>query len=112
MANAKKCDRCGEYYSANTYYKTAYGRAVTGISTGFNENDNVEWYDLCDSCIKKLYGFLETKEVKMKKIIVMTQEEIENLINGEEVIVELGENCNYCLMSEEAYEKRYECNKM
>lgn len=62
MAEAMKCDRCGEYYDENTLYKIhRYGERMKGIRfDGVNSTD--DRIDLCDDCIKELIKFLGFKE--------------------------------------------------
>ena len=70
MANAKKCDRCGNYYDANTKYEIpSYldTRYAIGISTLVSFDFNCETepgisYDLCDKCLESFYNWLEVQE--------------------------------------------------
>ena len=60
MANAKKCDRCNDYYDKNKGVKTINGCVVKGIrleTSGPYRN-----LDLCDPCICELYTFLGLNE--------------------------------------------------
>ena len=67
MAIAKKCDRCGNYYDANTKYEIPSclnTRYINGISTlvSFNLNCVTERnisYDLCNKCLESFYCWLE-----------------------------------------------------
>ena len=66
MANAKKCDRCGDYYDANTKYEIpSYlnTRHAIGISTLVSSDLNYPTepgirYDLCDKCLESFYNWL------------------------------------------------------
>ena len=66
MANAKKCDRCGDYYDANTKYEIpSYlnTRHAIGISTLVSCNFSCPTepgisYDLCDKCLESFYNWL------------------------------------------------------
>lgn len=63
MANAKKCDRCGNYYDANTKYSLT-SRHICGLSTlksyGFGyEATQCDEYDLCDMCLESFYDWLK-----------------------------------------------------
>lgn len=51
MADAKKCDRCGEFYVAKNFRQKLTVRVNSGSNT---------WYelDLCDKCHKELQAFL------------------------------------------------------
>ena len=70
MATARKCDRCGNYYDANTKYEIpSYlnTRYVNGISTLASVNFNCPTepgisYDLCDKCLESFYNWLEVRE--------------------------------------------------
>ena len=63
MASAKKCDRCGNYYDANTKYSRNM-RYICGLSTlksrgfGYESVQGVE-YDLCDECLDSFYDWLK-----------------------------------------------------
>lgn len=75
MANAKKCDRCGNYYDANAKYavgsvlcNTNY---ISGISTlksidvsCVKEPDTI--YDLCDKCLESFYDWFECDKKEHK----------------------------------------------
>ena len=66
MATARKCDRCGSHYDANTKYEIpSYlnTRHVIGISTLVSNNFNYPKepgisYDLCDKCLESFYNWL------------------------------------------------------
>lgn len=61
MANAKKCDRCGEFYLKNSRYeKNVNGRKhiVDGVCKTTRNNDTVDYMDLCDDCLSALDNFL------------------------------------------------------
>lgn len=68
MAIAKKCDRCGNYYDANTKYNGTLSSLCTGHicglytlnSRGFDyEQEEHIRYDLCDKCLESFYDWLE-----------------------------------------------------
>ena len=63
MANAKKCDRCGKYYTNSEKRYTVDGLYVGGITTLSIKGNSITKYDLCDDCIKKLLTFLDNIEV-------------------------------------------------
>lgn len=68
MADAKKCDRCGNFYDRNE--KNVMGASYSGRIFHlagilmFNEYDDgqTKGYDLCDDCGYKLMSFMEGKE--------------------------------------------------
>lgn len=64
MANAKKCDRCKNYYDENTKYKTKgrlIGSIISGVATTNRIYEKDKCYDLCDKCLTELFDFLENK---------------------------------------------------
>lgn len=61
MANAKKCDRCGEYYD-EPGSKCIGGINIVPVSEGTRYK-----FDLCENCLEDLYDFLRlSDEVKNK----------------------------------------------
>lgn len=65
MAAAKKCDRCGKFYTENTRFpKTVnISRSVLdGICFTTKNGHCVDYVDLCDDCIVKLKSFLNGTE--------------------------------------------------
>mgnify|MGYP001773361988 FL=1 len=65
MANAKKCDRCGNYYDKNKGVKSINGCFVSGIR--LETSGPYTDLDLCDSCISELYTFLGLDKEKNEK---------------------------------------------
>ena len=71
MAIAKKCDRCGNYYDANTKYNSnPYSlnkRYICGISIlesqgfDYDQEEHIR-YDLCDKCLESFYNWLGVRE--------------------------------------------------
>ncbi|MFQ9509500.1 MAG: hypothetical protein ACLRZ7_00815 [Lachnospiraceae bacterium] len=64
MANAMKCDRCGQYYDENKQHKTTgciLGSKITGISLVCGDGSSDTWIDLCDDCITDLKEFMKGK---------------------------------------------------
>lgn len=60
MANAMKCDRCGQYYTRNTKYQVPvrpYAK-IEGITLTDVTGHDVDSFCLCDDCITKLIDFL------------------------------------------------------
>ena len=63
MAKAKICDRCGAVYAKNDFCHRIPDVPITGV--GIIREDlprsirsNNDWFDLCDSCAKKLVEFM------------------------------------------------------
>lgn len=64
MANAMKCDRCGQYYDENKQHKTIgriLGSKITGISLVCDFDSHDKMIDLCDDCITDLKEFMKGK---------------------------------------------------
>lgn len=69
MANAKKCDRCGEFYEKRSidcktinskFFKRLEGNLMVyevNTSSGF-------YFDLCPACFHELMDFLHIEEVE------------------------------------------------
>lgn len=64
MANAKRCDRCGKYYTTNKFMKSVFTPQlyVTGIQRVWGDGDTGKIIDLCDDCQAKLSEFLEERK--------------------------------------------------
>ena len=61
MANAKKCDRCGEYYDEPD------SNCIGGINIVPVSEGTIYTFDLCEDCLENLYDFLRlSDEVKNK----------------------------------------------
>lgn len=59
MASVKKCDSCGAYYIRNTMFKCRKdGGCVSGIATINGAGRVDQKFDLCDSCVEKLWDWL------------------------------------------------------
>lgn len=62
MSMARKCDRCGKFYERNTVKWEDY--AARDVACGFTINGrrtDMITYDLCDSCVEELKGFMGMK---------------------------------------------------
>lgn len=63
MAEAKKCDRCGQFY--DFYGKTVtidgYKCKVNGFRYKFNNSNNSDYKDLCPDCLQKLFEFMNER---------------------------------------------------
>lgn len=56
MADAKKCDRCNNFYMPDDIEMYSIKRIIAIISTGTGETNKT--YDLCPECAKKLKDFM------------------------------------------------------
>lgn len=73
--NAKKCDRCGEYYlpkdsydvcnaplsltrEIQVYDQTFSAVKLEGLTFKTNRSDNTREFDLCPSCLRKLKNWM------------------------------------------------------
>lgn len=64
MAEAYKCDRCGEFYDKNKKVKSkgrVPGENVTGIVTTRGVKN--KRFDLCDDCITAFKDFMKGRKV-------------------------------------------------
>lgn len=69
MANAKKCDRCGEFYEQRSIVcktiNSPFIRRLGGSLRVYEENTNLGFYfDLCPACFHELIDFLHIEEVE------------------------------------------------
>ena len=74
MAQAKKCDRCSEYYDNDRYVQVKRneeghlvptGHTIIGIDIIKKDDHRLgidQRLDLCADCIVKLYNFLDGKD--------------------------------------------------
>ena len=63
MANAKKCDRCGDFYLDKKVSRAGYySRGITFVGISGHTIGSI--VDLCDDCQKKLARFLDGRELK------------------------------------------------
>lgn len=68
MANAKKCDRCGEFYEKRSYdCKTTYSKFIKMLEGDLKVHEvnssSGFYFDLCPICFHKLMDFLHIEEV-------------------------------------------------
>jgi hypothetical protein len=64
MAHAKKCDRCGKYYDANSE-KDSCTNIVVGVCFAAKLSGvYTEYKDLCDECITKFKRFMDGCELE------------------------------------------------
>ena len=67
MANAKMCDRCGQFYRDEDKVwvkKNGYKRVISGAALILSDGSNDCYYDLCQSCITELIEFFHLHEPK------------------------------------------------
>lgn len=67
MADAKKCDRCGNYYDKNEKHETVgriSGEVVVGIGTIGRNGHMDKYFDLCDTCIGSFKKFTDGRIAK------------------------------------------------
>lgn len=61
--NAKKCDRCGDFYISNTFDARSHTKQPITKLAFLDKYDNQgKLYDLCDCCWIELVKFLNYKE--------------------------------------------------
>lgn len=58
MANAKKCDRCGNYYSMNEKKTTIAGHRLCKMRLYNIYGVDFRELDLCDDCAAELWRWL------------------------------------------------------
>ena len=63
MADAKRCDICGGFYSLvyiGTDRPSAYGGYIDGLKLMcFRSNTSLDSYDLCENCANDLMAFIK-----------------------------------------------------
>lgn len=77
MATARKCDRCGKYFTpdiSNGGHRQTFVRLNTYYTTGAAAGDNIHTVDLCDECNQSLEEWI-AQEHKNKDIRDQTIEE-------------------------------------
>lgn len=63
MMNAKKCDRCGDFYINNTFDARSRTKGtITKLAFLDKYSNHGETFDLCDCCWIELVRFLNYKE--------------------------------------------------
>ena len=66
MAVARKCDRCGKFYTAEDKKFEVNGRIVDRVRTLTTSGYDASIFDLCDECMKDLYSFLNKKDYELR----------------------------------------------
>lgn len=69
--NAKKCDRCGEYYDKNVNPAFSLGKR-----NSFNDYPN--YVDLCKKCTDELEEWFHAEKIEKVKEILKESEVINN----------------------------------
>lgn len=68
MADAKKCDICGSFFSLDytgTERPSTYGNYIDGIKLmDFKHQQNLGCYDLCEICTRDLLAFIKQHNKK------------------------------------------------
>ena len=63
MADAKKCDICGSFYSldyTSSRRPSSYGNYIDGLKLmNFKSQQSLNCYDLCEDCANDLMAFIK-----------------------------------------------------
>ena len=62
MAAARKCDRCGKFYTPEDKKFDVNGHIVTQIRTITASGYDMDYFDLCDECVKAYYRFMNKED--------------------------------------------------
>lgn len=97
MSDAKKCDRCGEYYTMgvnNDIRPSCNGVRIFGVRY-ISSKQNLDAVDLCPKCTAKVWKYISEYDEKEesapnKETIIMTDEEYDKMMEGA-----LCEECTY-----------------
>lgn len=90
MSDAKKCDRCGEYYTLsgeNGIRPAVEGYRIFGVRYVSATKQSIDEYDLCPECAMKVWEYVskydeEEDSAPNKETITMTDEEYDKLMEG------------------------------
>lgn len=63
--DAKKCDRCGNFYELKSAKETKYPNKFETIKDSKHYEERCSKFEICHECAKELYNFLKT-ERKLK----------------------------------------------
>lgn len=86
MSNAKRCDRCGRFYTFNSLY----GKSDVVRITLLNEyGHNKENYDLCQRCREKLIEWLEGNKKHRITFVVHTVSDYDRSPAHEHILTSL-----------------------
>ena len=73
MANAKKCDICGQYYDVpepiegllyDDFRNTSMVRVLRRTDDRFNKPHDVMQFDSCESCLQDVIDYILTKRAE------------------------------------------------
>ena len=89
MSDAKKCDRCGEYYTMgvnNDIRPSCNGVRIFGVRY-ISSKQNLDAVDLCPKCTAKVWKYIseydeEEDSAPNKETIIMTDEEYDKMMEG------------------------------
>ena len=69
MADAKKCDVCGRFYTDDDKKFIVGGHKVYKVSVQTVNRADIYTYDVCDRCAEDLYDLLEGKIPIREKVV-------------------------------------------
>lgn len=111
MSNAKKCDRCGKYYTACKDMSLRHrDQTVDYITLGslYNSGRGIE-FDLCNDCVTELFKFLH-----ISNELVIREDRVQNyvaLYKGNQLSVDEFLNRIYDLNTDEKAEFLKRCHE-
>lgn len=111
MSNAKKCDRCGKYYTACKDMSLRHrDQTVDYITLGslYNGGRGIE-FDLCNDCVTELFKFLH-----ISNELVIREDRVQNyvaLYKGNQLSVDEFLNRIYDLNTDEKAEFLKRCHE-
>ena len=75
---AKKCDRCGKFYTENKAYEIerndpCVGGVVAGIATCDKNGYCNKYFDFCDNCLTDFFEFLKGKEMSEEDVTLLNE---------------------------------------
>lgn len=96
MSDAKKCDRCGEYYTLggeNGIRPSVEGYRIFGVRYISANKQNIDEYDLCPKCAMNVWEYISKydeptedheaiESAPNKETIIMTDEECDKMMEG------------------------------
>lgn len=97
MADAKKCDRCGNFYIEKDKQSEINGLRVGYIKLYRSNGDYIKKYDLCDDCVTALLEFMK----KRKSLEEITRDYI---VSSNVVMSEYLRTCGHLLTVEDKRE--------
>lgn len=97
MADAKKCDRCGNFYIEKDKQSEINGLRVDYIKLYRSDGYCIKKYDLCDDCVTALLEFMK----KRKSLEEITRDYI---VSSNVVMSEYLRTCGHLLTVEDKRE--------